>query len=270
MTAPAARWAMKRATRVAAVLVLALPMVAGCGDADHNPPGEGGGGGSGGGGGGGADAGTADGGGNSDGGSGLSGRLCNVVDLRRPLDCLPAALSGITVRDLASNASATTNASGNFTLAVDVDATLVLAVGLGQDATRDALVPVSTWGGLGLRAPRVAQSVWDDILTNDVGASEITGTATIAVYVVDVDGLSVSGAEVSTVSDDPVFYDDDSAQGWSGVAAATGPRGAALIMSVPAATTADLVVTANSMTFSATVPVRADTLTWARVSTIGK
>ncbi|HKE18462.1 MAG TPA: hypothetical protein VKB80_26470 [Kofleriaceae bacterium] len=263
---------MKGATRAAAVLVLALPVVAGCEDADHNPPGEGGGapGGGSSGGGGAADAGTADGGSNSDGGSGLSGQLCNVVDLRRPLDCLPAGLSGITVRDLASNASATTSASGNFTLAVDVDSNLVLTVGVGQDATRDALVPIGMWGGLGLRAPRVAQSVWDDILTNDVGASETTGTATIAVYVVDLDGLSVSGAEVSTVSDDPVFYDDDSMQGWSGVAAATGPRGAALILSVPAATTADLVVTANGMTFNATVPVRADTLTWARVSTIGK
>jgi hypothetical protein len=254
------------------VVVLFLWALAGCGEDDHYPPGEGGvpGGGGGGGAGGsdaggGNDAGTAD-ASLGDGGVQLTGTLCDVSDVRQPLACPSTPLSGIKVVDTATNRSATTASNGAFSLPIGFEESLVLAIGRGVDPTRDALVPATMWDGQGVRAPRVAQTVWDALM-NDIGGNEGTGTATIAVYVVDdLEKLPVMGAEVITVASDAVFYDDESSlQGWSSTAAVTGPRGAALLLSVPVASTADFTVTVGGVVYPVTVPVEADELTWARV-----
>ncbi len=255
---------MRRSTVVVAVMVLWA--AAGCQDDEHFPPGEGGGPSGGGGsgqndgGGGAADAGPAD-ASTVDAGAQLAGELCDVVDVRDPLDCpTNVNLSGIEVRALGSAATDLTDADGNFTLSGKFDTDLRLSVGSKGDGTRLALVPVADWNLGGVRAPRVDQDLWNQLIAA-IGTNEPDGSASIALYVLDVvDGQPVIGAVVSTVSDTLIFYDDGAATEWNPIGG-TGELGAALILSVPPEGTAE--VTVDGVPFE--VPVEPDHLTWARV-----
>jgi hypothetical protein len=246
---------------VAAVLLLCGT---GCEEDEHFPPGEGGG--PGGGGGGQVDAGDEDAGDEDAGEDQLRGRLCDVADVREPIpadadDC--SARAGIDVAVLDSNASDETDADGNFSLDVEFDSSLDLAIDDDEDETRRALVRVDNWDEGGLRVPRVAQEIWDDLILS-LSIQDTDGTAALLLYVEDAgDGQPVVGAVVSAIGDAIIHYDDDEdAEGWS-LGDGTGPSGAALLVQVPAEQEV-ITVTVNAEDFD--IPVQPDRLTWAKVS----
>jgi hypothetical protein len=252
---------MGRMVVVAAVLLLCGTA---CEDDEHFPPGEGGG--PGGGGGGGRvdagddqDAGAADAG---DGGAQLRGQLCDVDDVRDPLDVGCSSSDGIDVVELDSNESDETDADGDFALEVDFDSSLVLAVGRDDDETRDALVPVGMWNLDGLVAPRVSEAIWDALMSA-IAVQESDGLASIALSVVDeTDGQPVLGVDVDPIGDALVFYDDDdNKDGWA-AGVATGFFGAILLVDVPAQQD-EVTITVGDDDF--VIPVLPDHLTWARV-----
>jgi hypothetical protein len=101
----------RAAARALAMGALAMAGLAGCADEEPwvvRPPG-GGGGGTGSGSNGGGDAGT-------DGGSGASGRLCVVDDLRRPDACAATADDDAVRIAVRGGVTVTTDAGGRFTL----------------------------------------------------------------------------------------------------------------------------------------------------------
>jgi len=258
------------------IAMVALLAAAGCKDDEHYPPGEGGGSGGGGGsgridGGGGASDGGIDGGGPSDAGDGgtlLAGQLCNVVDMRVPLECPGGDLDPIDVVELGSGTEATTDRDGTFSMPIPFDNGLALAVGLEDGDTRDSLLRAGQWDGGMVRAPRVAEDDWQAFLAF-IDGLEMPGTASIAVYVRDDDG-PVAGAVVAVAGSKAIpFYDTDTGQQWSAAAGATGPFGAALLLSIPAAASndiADITVTVGGDDFDLSVPIAADQLTWARIT----
>ncbi|HEU5060337.1 MAG TPA: hypothetical protein VFU21_27590, partial [Kofleriaceae bacterium] len=222
--------------------------------------GGGGGGGGGGGDGGDDDAGVADG----DAGAELTGRLCAAVDLRVPLACPAADLGGITVAaDLATD---TTDDAGVFTLAVDPDAELMVAVSGGDTPVRASAFATGDWrGDLGLRAPVVELAAWDDLVAA-IGGIEPDGTASLALYLED-DSGPIAGAEVlppDGTGQQP-YYDDGAPDEWV-QGGLTSAYGAALILAVPTlGGSAQMTVAVDAATYTVTVPVRDDTLTFARV-----
>jgi hypothetical protein len=239
------------------LLLVALVAAAGCKADDTPPPGGGGGGGTGGGGGGG-DADAGDGG---DGGAGLSGRLCAAVDLRVPLACPAADLGGIAVAS--GDATATTGAAGTF--ALDVDSDVLVTMTGGDQPVRDALFATSMWGGDdGLRAPAADLADWNDLVAAIAGF-EPDGTASLALYLEDESG-PIAGAEILPPdgSQQP-YYDSGAPDDWD-QGGLTSIYGAALIFAVPSiGGSAELTVALDADTYSVTVPVRDDTLTFARV-----
>ncbi len=255
---------MKRSTVVVMVVVLVLGAAAGCKDDEHFPPGEGGGP-SGGGGSGQIDGGPADAGPDAstgDGGATLAGELCDVSDdVRAPLACPNVDLSDIEVRAVGSGATDDTDADGDFRLTGDVEDADLLSIGTVNGSTRLSLAPVADWDLASLRVPRVDTDDWNQLIAT-IGTSEPDGSASIALYVVNVEnGLPAVDAAVSTVSDTLIFYDAGAATEWDPLGG-TGVFGAALILSVPA--DVDTVqITVNDIDFP--IPVRPDHLTWARV-----
>jgi hypothetical protein len=261
---------MNRRSVGMAVVVLVCALV-GCGEDGHYPPGPGGGPG----GGGGTDRIDADVRPDAepsdaailiDAAAGFAGRLCDLVDLRQPLDCSGANLSGIDVVDPDSRASDLTDADGNFRLDVQLRADLALAVGVVDDDTRDAVVAAGMWDGGRVDAPRISQTSWDDLLVA-IGAAEELGTASIVLYVRDRDGDPVAGAEVTPPAGaaDP-YYDTVAAEQWA-QGEATGAFGAAILLSVPADGAAQLSVDLGAgAPRSVTVPVQAGMLSWARLT----
>lgn len=256
---------MKRSTVVAMVAVLVLWAAAGCEDDEHFPPGEGGGPSGGGGsgqndaGGGGADAGGAD------AGPTLTGELCDVGDdVRRPLVCPTGVdLSQIEVRAADPQANDLTDGNGDFSLSGTFDGSELLSVGREQDNTRLALVRVSDWDLGALRIPRVDQDDWDQLIQDAIGTNEQTGTASIALYVVNLDGIPVPDivVDVSDAGGALVYYDGGSPDEWI-MLGDTGPLGAALILQVPVAD-GEVVLMVGTDPFE--IPVAEDHLTWARV-----
>lgn len=257
---------------VGMAVVLLVCALVGCGEEEHYPPGQGGGPG-----GGGnteridadvrPDAEPSDAATSIDAASSFAGRLCDLVDLRQPLDCSGANLSGIDVLDPDSRASDLTDSDGNFRLDVELRADLALAVGLDDADTRDAIVAAGMWDGGRVDAPRISQSSWDDLLVA-IGATEQLGTASIVLYVRDGDGDAVAGAEVTPPAGaaDP-YYDTIAADQWA-QGEATGAFGAAILLSVPAGGAAQLSVDLGSgAPLSLTVPVAAGMLSWARLTT---
>ena len=249
------------------VVAMVLWAAAGCQDDEHFPPGEGGGAGGGGGSGqidaGTADAGTADAAG-GDAGAQLAGELCDVVDLRRPEFCSDVNLSGIEVRLLDEDVTDQTNADGRFSLDVEPEPDLLLQVRSENETTRLAVVRVDMWDQGGLRVPHVDKDVWDQLIEGSIGTNEPTGTASIALYVVsDLDGLPVPDVvvEVADSGGALVYYDGGSPDEWI-MLGDTGALGAALIVQVPVADSAVVVMVG---TVPIDIPVEPDHLTWARV-----
>jgi hypothetical protein len=258
---------MKRST-VVVVVALVLGAAAGCQDDEHFPPGEGGGPSGGGGsnqndagGGGSIDAGTGD-AGTGDAGATLAGELCDVSDdVRAPLACPDVNLSDIEVRAVGSGANDETDADGDFTLSGDVEDADLLSIGTVDGDTRLSLAPVADWDLASLRVPRVDTADWNQLIAT-IGTNEPDGSASIALYVVNVEnGLPAAGVAVSTVSDTVIFYDAGAADEWEPLGG-TGLFGAALILSVPADVDS-VQVTVNDVDFP--IPVRPDHLTWARL-----
>jgi hypothetical protein len=244
---------------VAATLVLGG---AGCKEDEHFPPGEGGG--PGGGGGGTRDAGNDEDAGDvdaGDGGTQLTGRLCDVTDVRDPLDVGCDGPAGIDVSVLDSVQSAETVAEGDFTLNVEFDSSLLLAIGTDDDSARNSLVQVGMWDDDGLRVPHVTQVAWSDLLSS-LSIGDTDGAAALLLYVEDSERQPLAGAVVDAIGSAPIFHDDDgNKDGWS-PGGTTGPRGAALMVQVPAQEE-EVVVTVDGEPFD--IPVRPDRLTWARV-----
>jgi hypothetical protein len=259
---------MMRAMVVATLVLWA----AGCQEKEHYPPGEGGGPGAGGGtdrSDGGIDAGDLpDGGGLPDGNPGLDGavalggRLCDVTDVRDPLDCADTDLAGIDVVEVVSGKSDDTDAEGRFEVTFAFDDGRILAVGRDDASTRNALVPVDGWRAATFLVPRIAQSTWDALMT-ELGVEQV-GTASIALFVRD-GGDPVEGAEVLSEPDAPrTFYDDAAVLAlWSEAAGQTGPLGAALLLDVPADVLSEVNITVGATSFD--LPIQADHLTLARV-----
>jgi len=253
-------------------LALALACAsAACGDKDHYPPGGGGGVGAGGG----SDridAGAPDAAVDAaqpvDAAIGiLAGQLCNATDLRQPLACAAADMSGIDVVDVSSETSDLTDASGTFDLEVALRGNLTLRTGASDGAVRDALIPVAMWDGAGVRAPSIAQQAWDD-LRDAISGTEAEGTASIVLYVRDGDGDPVAGADViQPEGANPPYFDGAAADEWN-LGTDTGAAGAAIVLSVPADTgTAQLsVVTGAGAPVDVIVPVEPGFLTWATVT----
>ena len=247
------------------VLVTALLLCAtGC-PADDAPPlaPPGGGGGGGGGGDDGevdVDASVDDG----DAGSELTGRLCAALDLRVPLACPAADLGGIAIAS--GSATDTTDDGGTFSLAVDPAADLLIEVSGGDTPVRPALFATAAWrGDDNLRAPTAALDAWDDLVAA-IGGVEPDGTASIALYIEDASG-PIAGAEVlppDGTGQQP-YYDNGAADQWDqGVL--TSVFGAALILAVPTLdSSVDLTIAVDASTYTVSVPVRDDTLTFARV-----
>jgi hypothetical protein len=244
------------------LLVIALLFAAGCPAEDTPPPPPSGGGGGGGGGSGGGD--EEDAGPGGDAGTELSGRLCAAVDLRVPLACPAVDLSGIEVA--AGSASDTTGSAGTFTLAVDPSSDLVVSVSGGDVPVRSAVFSTDAWSGDdGLRAPTSDQIAWDDLVAL-IGGVEPDGTASIALYVEDQNG-PIAGAEILPPdgSGDAPYYDDGAADEWV-QGGLTSIYGAALLFAVPAlGGDAELTVAVDATSYPVTVPIEADSLTFARV-----
>ena len=242
--------------------LLALFLAAGCPADDAPPPPPGGGGG--GGGGGGSGGGEEDAGVYGDAGGRLTGRLCAAIDLRVPLACPSADLSGIAVA--AGSASSLTGDAGTFALDLDPDAVVLLSVSDGDTPVRPAIFSTGAWSGEdGLRAPTATLAAWDDLVAT-IGAIEPDGTASIALYVEDQAG-PIAGAEILPPdgSGDAPYYDDGAADAWS-QGGLTSVYGAALLVAVPAlGSTAQLTVVVDATTYTVTVPVDEDRLTFARV-----
>jgi len=113
--------------------------------------------------------------------------------------------------------------------------------------------------------PGVADSDWD-MLTAVLGAPEPDGSATIALYLVDADGIAVLGADVvppgGTVT--APYYDGATALDWV-QGAATGSFGAVLLFGVPTASvTVDIAINSPGGDSTASgIPVSPNTLTFA-------
>ena len=227
--------------------------------ADDAPPLGGGGGGTGGGGG------PIDAGAQADGGGRLAGTLCAAIDLRDPFGCAAIDLAGVPVAPAGGGPGTTADADGDFTLDLPADASVLLRIGGGDDAIRDALAATGEWTGEeGLVIPAVRQEDWDDLLAI-LGAVEPDGTASVLLYIVD-DSGPVTGAEVQPPmgTQQPPYYDAGGATSWD-QQGLTGPFGAALIVSVPAlAPTAELSIIVGGTPFFGSVQVRPDHLTFAR------
>jgi hypothetical protein len=245
---------------VVVAAAVSLAAQAGCQDDSHYPPG-GGGGPSGGGGSGQVDAGPPDAGPDAgDGGQALTGQLCDLDDLRDPRSCSTGVnLSGIEVRAVGDDATDDTDSAGRFRLNGSFPNGQVLS--FDGDGTRLALVRRSEWGVGTIQVPRVAQVAWADLI-EDIGAKEPDDSATIVLYVLSLqDGNPLVGATVMAVSGTVIFYDDNSATGWS-PSGATGAFGVALILSVTDQGTTQ--VTIDGVPFE--VPVEPNHVTFARVS----
>jgi hypothetical protein len=241
---------------VATALVL---FAAGCPAGDTPPPGGGGGGGGGNGGGGG----DADGGGGGDGGGLLIGKLCAAVDLRIPLACPAADLGGILVAS--EGKTATTDDSGGFALDLDPARDHLISESGGNQPVREALFASAMWQTDGMvRAPAVSRAEWDDLVAL-IGAFEPDGTASIALYIEDQNG-PIANAEVvppDGTAESP-FYDGTSAVDWNPEGATSG-FGAALLFGVQnVGGSAELSIAVETKAYTVTVPVRDDTLTFAR------
>jgi hypothetical protein len=236
---------------VRAVLAIALVFAAGCPADDPPPPG-------GGGGGGGGDAGSG-----GDAGDQVSGRLCEAVDLRIPLACPAADLSGIDVA--AGAATATTGDAGTFTLDIAPGAGLLIEVSGGDEPVRSAIFTTGMWSGDdGLRAPTANLAAWDDLVAALAGF-EPDGTASIALYIEDQNG-PIAGAEIVPPDGSQMpYYDNGAPDEWM-QGRLTSIYGAAVIFAVPSfGSSAELLVAVDAATYPVTVPVRDDTLTFARV-----
>jgi hypothetical protein len=246
------------------VLLIALLLGAtGC-PADDPPPlaPPGGGGGGGGGGDGDMDVDAAV--GDGDAGAELTGRLCAAIDLRVPLACPAADLNGIAIAS--GSATDTTDNAGDFTLAVDPTADLLIDVSGGDTPVRPALFATAAWrGDDDLRAPTVALDSWDDLVAG-IGGVEPDGTASIALYIEDASG-PIAGAEVAPPdgTGQQPYYDSGAADDWDqGVL--TSVFGAALILAVPTLdSSVELLIAVDADTYTVSLPVREDTLTFARV-----
>jgi hypothetical protein len=257
---------MKRATVAAAMILMAL---AGCQDDEHFPPGEG----TGPGGGGGGTGDRIDSGSRIDGGApdgsidldgGISGELCEVVDLRSPLACLDPAPSGIEVAVVGSEDRDQTDAAGQFNLDTTFDPNLRLAIGDDDEITRKALVPARMWDGGSVRVPHVTQARWDSLMMA-LGGIEPDGTASIAVYLVrSGTETPVAGATVEVEGADPAYYDEGTANDWS-IGGETSLFGAAIVRGVSAPGEVVITVSVGLQSVPETVPVEAGLLTWARI-----
>ena len=198
-----------------------------------------------------------------DGGGLLSGRLCAALDLRVPLACPAADLSGIEVA--VGTASDLTGDSGTFDLDVPPAGDHLLLVSGGDTPVRASLFAASMWRDEdGLRAPTADLAAWDDLVALIAGV-EPDGTASLALYIEDQNG-PIAGAEILPPdgSGQP-YYDGGAPDEWN-QGGLTSVYGAALIFAVPNfGGSAQLTIAVDAATYSATVPVRDDTLTFARV-----
>lgn len=239
-------------------LVIALLVASGCAAEETPPPIGGGGGGTGGGGGGEEDAGPG-----ADGGDRLAGKLCSAVDLRVPLACPAADLGGIDVSS--GDASATTGAAGDFSLDLAPDADVLVSIGGGDQPVREALFASAMWRAEGrLRAPAVDQEQWNQLVAGLSGL-EPDGTASIALYIEDESG-PIAGAEIlAPEGSQAPFYDSGAAEEWIQGGQTSG-FGAVLIFAVPVFDpAAQIVIAVDTATYTVTVPIADDRLTFARV-----
>jgi len=121
------------------------------------------------------------------------------------------------------------------------------------------------WSGDdGLRAPAAHLAAWDDLVAAIAGF-EPDNTASIALYIEDQNG-PIAGAEILPPdgSQQP-YYDNGGPDEWI-QGGQTSIYGAALIFAVPNfGPGAELTIAIDASTYTATIPVRDDTLTFARV-----
>lgn len=249
-------------------LIVALTILAAACAAEDPPTGPGGGGG-----GGGGTGGSPDGGSFGDGGSGtgISGRLCIVDDVRIPELC--PTVSGIGGVPIEVNGVTTTSAdNGSFSVASPGGSIAKLRIAFGDDGYRDVVVPIGLSNGTasGLKLPLIRETTWQSLLTR-ASAIEPDNSASIASYFVRGD-FAVTGVEVQAPAGSTTFpiYDrpNDPPDDWA-AGALTGPRGAAIMVGVPASNpdVSFLVIPPDGAPLTtAGVPVEADALTFVTVS----
>jgi hypothetical protein len=192
-----------------------------------------------------------------------------VNDMRVPDEC-PAAsgIGGVSIEVASTGATTTTSDDGSFSIASPGGSVASLRIAFGDDGYRDVLVPVGLTSGSasGLQLPLLTDAKWQSLLAT-IGVIEPDGTASIASYFVNGD-FAVTGVEVIAPAGSSGFplYDrpNDPPDDWI-AGALTGPRGAVLMLGVPASsptvsflaippegssiTVDDVVVEANALTF---------------------
>ena len=198
----------------------------------------------------------------------VSGRVCALSELRQPTMCNPIVdLSLVEIGERESAATTTAAADGRFTLATGGTVRSTLQVARTAPDLVPSLVPIPLVDGraAGVIAPVMDGAEWNALLLA-VGTVDPAGDASIAVYVVDrATGDPVTGASITPPAGtiQPVFYDTEQADVWTDLGG-TGPFGAALLTSVPAAadtTTLTVDAPGRRLTLS-DVPVAPDTLTF--------
>jgi hypothetical protein len=201
----------------------------------------------------------------------MTGRLCLLSDLRTPNLC-PATtgIGGISI-EVVGGATTTSADDGSFSVASPGGSIAKLRIAYGGDDYRDVLVPVGLVDGAasGLRMPLVTDALWDNLLTT-VGVVEPGGSASIISYFVK-GSIAATGVEVQSPSGTTNFpiYDrpNDPPDDWI-AGALTGPRGAAIMVGVPAGSpeASFLVIPADSASFDVDAPVEANALTFVTVA----
>jgi hypothetical protein len=163
-------------------------------------------------------------------------RICVITDMRLPTaPCATGAITaGISVAELGTANQTVTVAGGGFTLPVTGTGVVILEIGLGNGAVVPSLVPF-TRGSPPPSFP-VPSGTQYRALVADLQAAPTEGAGDVAVYYLDNVGGPLSAVNVTAPEGtlNPVFYDrEGSTPGWE-EGGGTGPRGAALLLTVPA------------------------------------
>lgn len=199
------------------------------------------------------------------------GRVCTVIDFRDPYGCPPgSANGGLHVTELTSGATIDTIDDGSFGLDFQIAGPAILQVTGDVGGTRRTSlvsVPLVSGQARGVVVPSVTAPVWQQF-ESFLGVTDDPTRDTIIMKLVN--GTAAAPGLVVIPSADttgPVLYDNGGAFSWEQTAG-TKDHGVAIVVGVPVASPASLLVRNLSRGTEATIaglPVAAGALTFDKV-----
>lgn len=165
-------------------------------------------------------------------GSGATGRLCVVTDVRDPLDCPDVTtLAGVLVERVGTASTATAGADGAFTL--DLPPGAIIRAGAGSTTLRTSVSRVELEDPAVRLVPVPTAAAWTSTL-GDMGATMAAGNGAVVIRTVTSAGTPAAGVAYDLppeITAGP-FYDGASAAEWT-TGGGTGPLGTAVMVDLP-------------------------------------